>query len=159
MTDDQGRPWRWGQPLSRDEAEALARRWAEGGVISEVERYHRLKALIQEQVAAEIDKRGYAVLREVREYMAQKGLTEFQTESDPALVQQVLCEEVCLREVMALNLKGPDLDAAYWACMHQCAPVDYPETHDPDDPLYPHSDEPTGDDLTKTISLPERRKP
>jgi len=154
VTDDQGRAWRWGAPLSRAEAEALARRWEEGDVISEPERYERVKDWVQEQVGHAIDDLGYGTLREVRQYMAERGLTELTTEADPNLVQNVICEETCAKEISALGLRGPDMDAAFWSCMHQCSPIIYPETLDPDDPLYPTSDY-SQDEYTTTFSFPE----
>jgi hypothetical protein len=157
MTDDQGRPWRWGTPLSRADAEALARRWEEGDVISEPERYERLKDWIQEQVGHAINDLGYGTLREVREYMAEQGISELTTDADPRLVQNIVCEETCAKEVGALGLKGPDMDAAFWTCMHQCSPVIFPETLDQDDPMYPHSDY-SEDEFTTTFSIPERSR-
>jgi hypothetical protein len=149
---------RWGKPLSRAEAEALSRRWQEGDVISEPERWERLQRWIRAQAEEIIAKTGYQTLREVRAYMSEHGLTTMETDADQTLVAQTICEELCAREIAAKHLKGPDLDSAYWSCMHQCAPVTYPETLDPTDPLYPHS--PTfEEDFTTTFSLPPRKEP
>lgn len=158
MTDDQGRAWRWGKPLSREEAEALARRWDEGDIISEPERWERYRAWITERVGTAISHRTYGQLNEIRAWMQARGITELEEEADPNLVQQTLCEAICSQDVLAREVRGADMDAAYWDCMHECAPIIYPETLDPTDPLYPHSDEPSAADLTTTFSLPERTK-
>lgn len=154
MTDERGRPWRHGHALSRAEAEALARRWLEGDIISEAERYYRDRDAIFAAVEAAIADQSYDQLNQIRAWMVEQGMTTFEESADPKLVQQVLCEEICQAEVISRGLKGPDMDVAYWECMHQCAPITYPETLDPADPLYPHSDPPKPDEFTTTYSLP-----
>jgi len=148
--------WRWDKPLSREEAEALSRRWAEGDIISEPERFRRLQAWITDQVGEAIAAKGYGTLREVRAYMAEHGLNTMTAEIDHNLLDQSICEELCGREVASKGLHGPDLDGAYWTCMHHCAPVIYPETLDQADPLYPHSAT-HPDDFTTSFSLPPRK--
>jgi len=148
--------WRWGHPLSRAEADALARRWAEGDIISEPERYRRLHAWIQDQFGQYLKAHTYDTLREARAYMADHGLREYTADVDPVLVAQTVCEELCAAEVVARDLHGNDLDGAYWSCMHQCAPVTYPETLDMSDPRYPHSTT-HEEDFTTTFSLPPRK--
>jgi hypothetical protein len=154
--DEQGRPWRWRKPLSFADADALARRWAEGDIISEPERYERLRSWIQERVGIEVDKRSYGQLRQVRAWMAERGITEAEVEADPNLVQQTLCEALCAQEIIGRGLKGNDMDIAFWDCIHQCSPVIDPMTIDPSSPLYPHSQEPTPDEFTTTFSLPPK---
>lgn len=156
--DELGRPWRWGTPNSFADAEALSRRWSEGDIISEYERWQRWKAAIIEAVHRQIARGSYDQLNEMRAWMVERGMTTYEAEADPKLLQQTVCEHICLMDVKARGLKGTDADGPYWECMSECAPVQYPETKDPADPLYPHSDDPLPEEYTTAFSLPPERK-
>lgn len=146
---------RWGKLLSRQEAEALANKWSEGSVISEPERFKRLQDWIMEHVGEEIDKRSFSTLNEVRGYMKEKGLTEFESDIDQNLLNHSICEEICAKDIGSRRLKGPDLDAAFWTCMHQCSDVQDPTTMDMDDPLFPHT-RTRPDEFMTMFSFPEQ---
>jgi hypothetical protein len=148
--------WRWGKPLSFAEADALARRWAEGDVISEPERYRRLQKWLEEHLPKEIDKHRFAGVNEMAAYMQEQGLQEYTGEVDPTFLKHAMCEEECSREIIGLQLKqGPDMDAAFWTCMHQCSDVIDTSTLDPTSPVYPHSPE-NPEEYTTTFFLPEK---
>jgi hypothetical protein len=139
--------------ISRDEAEAIARQFATGNWITERERVERFKNWIQEQFEKIEKSDTYYTLNEIKGYMKEKGLKEYTGDIDKNILQQTVCEEICARELSGKNLTGPDLDSAYWECVHECSPIRDPMTMDMDDPLYPHSDV-DPDVFTTSLSLP-----
>lgn len=143
--------------LSRAEADALSRQYEEGHLITERERVERFRGQIAEAVDQYEMKHGYGVLSQIRGFMKERGLQEFTTDIDPNILQQTICEELCTKELTGRGLTGPDLDNAYWECVHDCSPVTDPQTVDMDDPLYPHSSvDPSV--FTTSLSLPTRKK-
>lgn len=115
-TDEQGRPWRWGEPLSRADADAIARRYAEGHERTNLDREQE----INEWVEREVRKSGFGLLNDVRNDMVERGITQTTSEVDPVLLEHTICEEQCAREFG--HLSGAALDDAFWRCMDQCSP-------------------------------------
>ena len=147
--------YRWGQPLSFAEAEALARRWLGGDIISEVERYHRFQKWIQEQVDKYEKGSTFSTLNEIRQDMESRGIEAQEMDIDPNLLAHSKCEETCAGQCQ--DLVGSDVDQCFWECMDQCSPVKDPMTQDFDDPLFPASEVPDDHEFTTTLSLPPRR--
>ena len=134
MTDQK---WRWGEPLSFAEADALARKWAEGHIISEVERWRRFRDAIFQYVDKIDRKTRYYTLGQVREHMQSTGALEAEVDIDDNLLAHTICEAECANEFQ--HLTGPDLDHAYWQCMFLCSPIQGSEAFvvDPLDPRKP----------------------
>lgn len=147
--DPNGRPWRWGHPISRDEADAIARRYTEGHELTPLEKKRRVLAWMERELEAG----DYNLLNDVRAYMMERGIESMETEVDQVLLDHSICEEECARQYA--HLTGPELDAAFWACMDQCSPQrnqSYDLRDLPASPVEPEK-------LTgTTISLPGRKR-
>lgn len=76
--------WRWGRPLSREDAENVVRSLREMEAAAE---------------NAETSADRYPVVAQVKDYMKDKGLTEYKADADQRLVRQTLCEQECKRRV------------------------------------------------------------
>jgi hypothetical protein len=141
--------WRWGAPLSRADAEAIARQNAEGHTLTEGQREAKLQQWVEDQ----LDKEGYAVLNEVRGYMQEHGITRMEADIDHNLLEHTKCEDQCAAQYG--HLTGPELDAAFWNCMDMCSPMRR-ESFDPaHQPASPVEKEKLS---TTTLHLPSRGK-
>src|SRR6478672_3355595 len=94
--------WRWGAPLNRADAEAIARKNAEGHTLTAGQQEERLQQWVEEQ----LDKEGYAVLNEVRGYMQERGITRMEADIDHNLLEHTKCEDQCAAQYG--HLTGPD---------------------------------------------------
>jgi hypothetical protein len=140
---------RWGHMLSRADAEAIARNDAEGNTITPLRQQERLEQWVNDT----LDKEGYAVLNEVRGFMQERGITRMEADIDHNLLEHTKCEDQCAAQFG--HLTGPELDAAFWACMDQCSPMrreSFDPAHQPASPVEKSKLS------TTTLHLPSRKR-
>jgi hypothetical protein len=114
-------PTRWGGPLDFATAEGLARRWNDGHVISETERWGMFAEAIYDVMDKADKESRYYTLGEIRSYMEEKGLLALEADIDDNLLQHTVCEADCARKCK--DKTGPDADNCFWGCMEECTPV------------------------------------
>lgn len=143
--DPSGRPWRWGHPLSRDHADAIARQYADRNRLTPLE--HKQREIEERQ--REMEKGNWNVLNEARSRMVEDGVKSMEIDIDPVLLDHSICEEECARQWG--HLTGSALDQRFWECMDQCSPqrnMSYRVEDMPTSPEVPS---------TKTYVIPDRR--
>lgn len=112
--------WRWGEPLTLPEAEAIARKHAAGGFLTEHEaRIKHREALESFVASAGISLEGisdrYPVYAQGIEYMQDKGITEYRMDVDPAILEREECEAFCGNR--ARKHHPDDWQTAYAECV------------------------------------------
>lgn len=109
---------------TKQEADALARKWAQGDVLSVAERARRaLRHLSLRELGIITGEDIYPVLAQVTEYMREKGLRRLEADLDPAIKEQMQCEDYCI-ELTATGCQSgqwseAECEAHYRECLRR----------------------------------------